>query len=189
MNPSIMKPMIKTALIILIIGLILISCKKESDNNTQLTIDGQLINHSECKSGLKSAAQTLEIPDSLSCVEYFFDNETNKLTLKHINAGFNCCPDSLYCIIELKEDTIQIQEFEKTTGCHCDCLYDLNIEIDGVIKNVYKIQFLEPYVAEQAILLFEIDLNECSQGSYCVTRKIYPWGVSSLIDLDYMHYQ
>jgi hypothetical protein len=54
------------------------------------------------------------------------------LTLKHVDAGFSCCPDSLYCNIGLKGDTILIQEFEKTAVCKCNCLYDLDIEINGV---------------------------------------------------------
>jgi len=121
----------------------------------------------------------IQTKQRFSCSEYLFDKENNKLTLKHINAGFNCCPDSLYCIVELKSDTILIQEFEKSAPCRCNCLYDLDIEIGSVDLKKYQIKFIEPYVADHNELLFEIDLTKNSTGSYCVTRKQYPWGVNS----------
>lgn len=174
-----MKPIIYSLLIVSFLGL-MISCEKNNDNNKQLIVTGQLISNSTCKNDLKSSSQIIETPDSLSCVEYSFDKETNKLTIKHINAGFNCCPDSLYCKAEQKGDTIQIQEFEKSTKCWCNCLYDLDIVIDGVNKKTYQIKFEEPYIADQKKLTFEINLSADSNGRYCVTRKQYPWGQNSL---------
>lgn len=162
-----------------LIGIVIISCEKDN-NNKQLIITGQLISNSTCKNDLKSNSQITETSDSLSCVEYSFDNEKNKLTLKHLNAGFNCCPDSIYCKVELNGDTILIQEFEKTAQCHCNCLYDLNIEINGVVLKKYQVKFEEPYVAEQNKLVFEIDLTKDQNGTYYVTRKQYPWGMDSL---------
>ena len=122
-----MKKLTYSLLTVSLIGLMIFSCEKNNDNDKQLKITGQLISNSTCKNGLKSSSQNVETPDSLSCVDYSFDKEKNKLTLKHINAGFNCCPDSLYCKIELKSDTILIQEFEKVADCRCNCLYDLDI--------------------------------------------------------------
>ncbi|MBN2484471.1 MAG: hypothetical protein JXB34_00720 [Bacteroidales bacterium] len=175
-----MRKIIYSLLTVSLIGLLIISCENKDDNDKQLVITGQLISNSSCKNDLKSGYQVVETPDSLSCVEYSFDSEANKLILKHINAGFNCCPDSLYCKIELKGDTIEIQEFEKTPQCHCNCLYDLNIDINGVELKKYQIKFVEPYVSEQNKLVFEIDLTKDANGTYCVTRKQYPWGMDSL---------
>jgi len=110
-------------------------------------------------------------------VDYSFNANTNTLTITHINAGFNCCPDSLYCKISKNIDTIIIQEFEKIPQCNCNCLYDLDIEINGVESKKYQIKFVEPYVGEQGKLEFEIDLKNNEIGSYCVTRKQYPWGI------------
>jgi hypothetical protein len=175
-----MKKIIYSFLTASLIGLVIISCEKNDGNDKQFIISGQLISNSTCKNDLKSSLQVVETSDSLSCVEFTFDNEKNKLTLKHINAGFNCCPDSLYCKIELKGDTILIQEFEKTAQCHCNCLYDLDINIHGVESKKYQIKFVEPYVSEQNKLIFEIDLTKESNGKNCVTRKLYPWGMDSL---------
>lgn len=161
-----------------VIGLVIFSCEKIIDN--QLIMTGQLIGNTDCKSGLLSGSEVDETPDSLSCVDYSFDVETNKLSLKHINAGFNCCPDSLYCTIRLVGDTILIQEFEKTAKCNCNCLYDLDIEINGVDVKKYQVKFIEPYASEQSKLEFEMDLTSATNGSFSVTRKLYPWGVISL---------
>jgi len=164
-----MKKTICSLLTVSLIGLLIFSCGK--NNDTQLTITGQLISNSTCKNDLKSSSEIVETPDSLSCVDYSFDIEKNKLTIKHINATFNCCPDGLYCEIELKGDTILIQEFEYSAQCYCNCLYDLNIEVTGVEQRNYQVKFVEPYVSGQNKLEFEIDLVEVTDGSYCVTRK------------------
>jgi len=175
-----MKKIIYSLLTCSLIVLVILSCEKNDDYDKQLIISGQLISNTTCKNDLKSRSQIVETPDSLSCVNYSFDKENNKLTIRHINAGFNCCPDSLYCKIELKGDTILIQEFEKVADCRCNCLYDLDFEISGVDLKKYQLKFIEPYVAEQDKLVFEIDLNSDQNGTYCVIRKLYPWGIDSL---------
>lgn len=160
------------------ISLIIISC--ENLSIPKYTTAGQLTNHSDCKNGLKSTSLLTETPDSLSCVEYSFNEKKNILTLTHINAGFNCCPDSLYCFVGSVGDTIHIQEFESSNTCRCNCLYDINIDITGVESKTYLLQLIEPYAESQAELLFEINLNESTTGCICVTRKQYPWGVVSM---------
>jgi len=90
--------------------LLVISCENEKENAKQLVLSGKILSHSDCKD-LKSDL-VFFTTDSLSCAEYSFDSSTNKLFIKHINAGFNCCPDSLYCNVTVSNDTIIIQEFE-----------------------------------------------------------------------------
>lgn len=169
-----------SCLFLLFIVIFFISCEKNTSSDKPLTLSGQLIKSSACKSNLKSAYINDAIPDSLSCVEYSFDAEKNKLTIKHINAGFNCCPDSIYCKIDLNNDTIFIKEFEKMFLCDCNCLYDLDINIDGVENKKYQLKFEEPYALDQNKFIFNIDLQKNPNGTYCVTRKQYPWGMNSL---------
>jgi len=147
------------------------SCDKEQEN----TLTGNLINHTGCK--VFKSYIIPNTPDTLSCINYSFDPSNNKLTLNHINAGFNCCPGSLYCDIKMINDTIIIQEFEKEALCDCDCLYDLEIELTGVFPKIYYLKFIEPYIGDQEKLFFQLDLEHNNQGSYCVTRKRYPWGM------------
>jgi len=152
------------------------SCENEKENNTNtgdpLILSGELINHTECK--VFKAADT---PDTLSCISYEFDAATNKLTLHHINAGFNCCPDSLYCEVSLVEDTIIIEEFEKESLCNCNCLFDLDMKLEGIESKKYYIKIVEPYIEDGELLYFDMDLVNSTEDSFCVIRNNYPWGI------------
>jgi hypothetical protein len=175
-----MKTKINSILIFFCIGIFVLSCTKEKENK-QLDFSGKLISHSSCKSGLKSTLESLNTSDSLSCIEWVFEDSTNKLSIKHVNAGFNCGYDSLYCGISLSGDTIMVQEHETSNGANCDCLFDLDFEISGIANKKYQIRFIEPYRYDQAELSFEMDLINEKEGSFCVTRKLYPWGMESTI--------
>jgi hypothetical protein len=99
------------------------------------------------------------------------------LIFKHINAGFNCCPEGFYCNVSLKNDTIVIEEFENSSLCDCNCLFDLDIEVKGVETKTYQIKFIEPYCGDQAKLEFPVNLAVLKDGIFCVTRTRYPWGI------------
>jgi len=159
-----------------VIGFFIFGCKEETTDPQQL-ITGQLIKRTSCKDNFKSASKIT--PDSLSCIDYYFDGE-NKLTIKHINAGFNCCPESLWCKVSVKNDSIIVQEFEKSALCDYNCLYDLDMGVTGVAAKKYLLKFIEPYCGEQEKLIFEIDLTNIKKGLFCVTRKQYPWGIYSI---------
>jgi hypothetical protein len=161
--------------IIVFIGLLIFStysCEKNKINNN---ITGKLIKSTDCKT-FKSASINSDFSDTSSCIIYSFDASVNKLILKHVNAGFNCCPEELYCTVSMNNDTIIIQEFEKKSLCRCNCLYDLDIELIGVESKNYSIKIIEPYAMGQEKLNFKLDLEHSNEGSYCVTRKQYPWG-------------
>jgi hypothetical protein len=161
--------------IILFIGLLIFSTFSCEENKIDNNITGKLIKNTDCKT-FKSASIDSDFSDTLSCIIYSFDISTNKLIMKHINAGFNCCSEELYCTISVNKDTIIIQEHEKKALCDCNCLYDLDIELDGVESKNYYIKIMEPYAMDQEKLNFELDLEHSIEGSYCVTRKHYPWG-------------
>jgi hypothetical protein len=115
------------------------------------------------------------LADSVSCVDYRYNMVSNKLTLLHRNAGFNCCPGHLSCKAFISNDTIYVQELEKTSGCRCNCLYDLNIELTGVKSGAYQIEFVEPYSGNKEKISFGLDLTNETANTYCVVRKNYPW--------------
>jgi hypothetical protein len=163
-----MKLTITSLFALIAIELLFYACEK---NN--LSSNG-LISHSECKGKSKSTA--IETPDSISSIEYSFDSPNGKLSIKHINAAFNCCFDSLFCDIIVNKDTIIIQECETIKqACYCDCLYDLNIEVNDIVPQKYFIKITEPLCGDQPRLNFEIDLQKDKKGSYSVIRKKYPW--------------
>jgi hypothetical protein len=140
-------------------------------------ISGELVSHTDCK-GFASAKQTsMKISSGESCVEYTFDSETGKLSIKHINAAFNCCPEDISCTISTVNDTIFIRETEVDGLCNCLCLFDLDIELEGLLPTSYYAKFEEPYLDKDEKLEFEINLQDKPSGSYCTTREEYPWGL------------
>lgn len=142
------------------------ACEKEV---IQPDISGELLSHSKCKS----------YAGNESIVTYYYDDSTGALNLMHINAGFNCCPDSLHCIVEYDNDTIFILEREKRKPemalCKCYCLMDIEIVLTGVLKKSYILKFDELYAEDN--IEFNIDLPNTSSGTYVVERNYYPWGL------------
>lgn len=165
------------ALGFLLIAGVIFSCQKNNEPaTTNNIITGKLVSNSDCKSNLKSSGLYGNLADTLSCIEYVYDNTKNQLYIKHVNAGFNCCPGNLYCQFNLVGDTIFIEEFETTALCNCNCLFDLEIEIDGVMPQHYILAFIEPYAGNETKIMFGANFGSSASGSYCVTRKNYPWG-------------
>ena len=171
-----MKTIYLLSIVLMFIVLLFIGCEKKNNENPNESINGKLINYSDCKS-FKSTVLKSDNEKNESCIEYFYDSQNKRLQLNHINAGFNCCPDILYCNIIVPNDSIIISEFEKNALCHCNCLYDLEIEINGIESKKYFIRIIEPYCGNQTKLNFEIDLISCNEGMYCVNRNNYPWGL------------
>lgn len=162
---------------VLLIGLILflVGCEKTNPESHK-NLAGEVLNYSSCKSGNSTSKFKMD-SDTLSCVNYTYHHDQKKLVLKHINAGFNCCPGDISCRFELVGDTIKVREFEELQQCSCNCLYDLDLEIDGIEDKSYILYFIEPYYQGPNLLIFKIDLSDEATGDYCVTRNNYPWGV------------
>lgn len=154
---------------------LLSSCTIEPENPAEMNLTVRLLGNPQCIY-LKSPENHAETPNSQSCMEFAFDQDNRKLILKHLNAGFNCCPESLWCTVTFRNDTIIIQEFEKNMGCKCNCLYDLDMELEGVEPGKYQLRLIEPYLGTQQPLIGLLDLLTQKQGSFCVSRTNYPWG-------------
>ena len=162
-----------------LIAVLFIGCKKESIQSITdeeiPAFSGMLTDHSGCK-GYQTEISADKTGDTLSCIEYVYDVSTHKLIMKHINAGFNCCAGSLYCRVNMLGDTIFVEEFEKLPACNCNCLFDLDMEINGLIAKKYHFIFIEPYCGDQEKLFFDVDFSNVTQGRFCVKRTYYPWG-------------
>lgn len=143
----------------------------------QTGLNGKLISNSECKNGLTMIVES-ETSDTLCCVEYEYESSTKTLHLNHINAGFNCCPVQILLSAKLTNDTIIVRETERSSLCNCNCLFDLEIEICAVEAGKYYLTFDEPYIGSQEKLSVLLDLIKEEEGSFCVTRTRYPWGMS-----------
>jgi hypothetical protein len=147
--------------------LLIISCENQKDP-AEYVITGSLVNSSECKS-FKSGDLYTDGWDTIYCIQYSYDGSSKILSLKHINAIFNCCPDSLFCEVSYNNNTIIIRENEKENLCSCVCQYDLNIELTGVVRDQYLVIFIipRPYVYAESPLIFNMNLQLNNEGEYC----------------------
>ena len=144
---------------------------------------GVLISHTDCHSEANAAA-AYEVPTDMSCVDWRYSND-NVLRLKHINAGFNCCPGDITADIAIRNDTILIVEHEEQSMCDCSCLYDLVFEIRNLETSRYTIRIVEPYVQPgDERLEFSVDLVDLPAGMRCAYRSHYPWGYLSSMPHD-----
>ena len=170
-----MKTIMYYLIMVFLLIALIFSCIRESENSDELNLTIKLFGNPQCNS-LKAANLDAVIPNSKSCIEYSYNKSLKILSVKHINAGFNCCPESLTCTVTYKNDSIIIQEFEKNMGCKCNCLYNLEMEVEGVEPGKYQLRMIEPYLGNQDKLDFDLDLLKQKEGSHCVDRNIYPWG-------------
>ncbi|OGU11673.1 MAG: hypothetical protein A2X61_05395 [Ignavibacteria bacterium GWB2_35_12] len=151
-------------------------CEKTSDVSNG-NPNGTLVKYTGCKNTTGIAVSDTT-PDNLDCIEYSFDNDDGILRLKHINAGFNCCPGKLTADISINSDAIIINEKEQEAGCKCECLFDIDYEIKNLDSWTFRIVVVEPYRSvEEDVLEFDVDLKAQPSGKFCVERNNYPWNM------------
>jgi hypothetical protein len=108
-------------------------------------------------------------------VEYRSD-ESGRLQLRHLNAGFNCCPGKLGAEVNVSGRLITVTETEEQAGCRCLCLFDLEIEVTDLEQGEYALVLVEPYAASRGpALVSTVSLGSSGEGRFCVERHGYPW--------------
>ncbi|MFC2135217.1 hypothetical protein ACFLTH_11420 [Bacteroidota bacterium] len=135
---------------------------------------GELIGYSNCK-----------IPGDTSfcfghasnedCIEYKYDGK-GTLRLTHINSVFSLCPGKLTADITVNTGSIVIEEHETGIGCFEMCLYNLDYVINNLNPDTYSVKVLSPYPVKKRPLEFSVDLTHAGNGSFHLTRNVYPWG-------------
>jgi hypothetical protein len=138
---------------------------------------GRLVSRTDCKGAISTASGAAVAPtSSQECVEYDYDGRS-LLRLKHVNAGFNCCPGTISADIDVSARTVRIEEKESSSLCDCSCLYDLSYEIAALPPGTYRLSVIGPYQPDtDPPLSFDVDLGRAASGSFCVERTRYPWG-------------
>ena len=159
-------------------GLVTIGgCKKSVE--AQLIPTGALLNATDCKEFLANTSGSLDDfapAQHDDCIEYHY-NGTNTLVLRHISAGFNCCPGEITAEIDFNNSLITITEREEKQDCRCLCLFDLDYEVINLSPGVYTLRIIEPYVEESdQVLELTLELMSANSGTHCVQRTSYPWG-------------
>jgi len=167
----------RLAIVIMIALFIFGSCKEHVvAPKTQAT--GILTDYEGCKTfatttGLEGSLHS----NATECIEYEYDGNA-VLILKHINAGFNCCPGKIDATISVTENMIVVEDREEEQGCFCQCLYDLRYEILELAPGEYTIAVRGPYIEDtDERLIFNVQLFGAGSGTFCVNRTHYPWGV------------
>ena len=148
----------------------LVGCRSEPSGPTSTTAEptGQLTGYTGC-----SSPQLTGPADDCLEYEYFRDGS---LHLRHVGAGFNCCPGEISATITISANEVVIAEAESESACRCLCLYTIEYEIKNLQRGRYEIRLLEPYVTdEDDPLVCTIDLTASSSGRCCVERNHYPW--------------
>lgn len=167
-------------LLLIVIGLLLIiRCSgdvvtgESPESETEVT----MVSHTQCKT-FDRASPAYDISSNLDCLEYDYDGSA-VLHISRINAGFNCCPDSLTASIEIDGSSVIIHEAESlTNGCHCLCLYDMAYDIGPLSPRQITVYVREPYLQSgDQLIAVTIDLASEPSGSICIERTHYPWGL------------
>jgi len=136
---------------------------------------GDLLEMTGCLLQQPPETATISVPSDQDCIEYSY-NGAGLLTLRHLNAGFNCCPE-YETMVQIVEGVITIEEIEIAGMCDCLCLFDLDYRIINLPPGQYTIQVIEPYTTEtDEKLEFTVDLQSTPNGMFCVSRDHYPWG-------------
>ncbi len=148
-----------------------------TDKHTNpLNSSGALVGQSEY-GGFRLSAAIDTLPDNSSCIEYNFVGDSI-LYIRHVNAGFNCCP-LIAATVDVKGDEITIIEsesFPEGYGCNCLCLFDLDYEVYDVQPGIYTISVEELYLTgDDEPMQFSVNLSESKSGVFCVERGHYPW--------------
>jgi len=154
----------------LIILLGTLGCERE----TAVVPAINLIRSSTCKSHeVKASDYQSPETDCVQCSWVAGDT----LHIKHINAGFNCCPEGFNTSLKVSGDTLVITESEHSSLCDCCCLFDLEFDLTGITRKSWWIRVEEPYrKPTDDRVIFNINLSEITQKEVCFVRTGYPWG-------------
>ena len=127
----------------------------------------------DCK-GLDTKS-TQDIGTNQDCIQY--DYQDNVMIIKHVNAGFNCCPEGFTVDLKVSGDTLIISESENSSLCDCSCLFDLDYTLTDIKKDTWWIKVNEPYLqgSDDQQILFQVNLNKNPAGEKCFERTQYPW--------------
>jgi hypothetical protein len=164
------------AALVFMLALACIGCDEEEADPivADPDISGNLVQVVGCKSGFSQSSADR----SQGCVQFTYDATSRKLTLVHVNAGFNCCPEEIKADVTVDNDTIRIVESQRGPNCRCDCLFDLHIVVENVPPRTFGVFVEEPLRNQQDVPIdFTIDLAKDTQGEHCVARNFYPWGM------------
>jgi hypothetical protein len=119
------------------------------------------------------------------CLQYWFDS-SRTMHIKHINAAYNCCMESLMISYEIKGPVVLVSEIDNADSsslCKCLCLHDVEYEIRDLPATVNKIEIVEPYalidnISGEKPLCCSFVYPKPDTLTCCVERCHYPWMIN-----------
>lgn len=169
----------KIGIFLFTLSLLITNSCKLNENSIPFQPVASLVSYHGCKtfqeeSGASSLVSLFH-DQNQDCIEYQYYGDS-VLEIRHINAGFNCCPGEIVARVDINDNMIVIKESETESQCLCLCLFDVNYRIEGLMPGKYTIKIIEPYTNDQEEKLeFTLDLSRATSGTYCVRRNHYPW--------------
>lgn len=141
-------------------------CEKElSNENTQIK-DFSYFGCKKNKSDAVTGFAAVKGFESNEYIEYKADAD-GYLHIKHVNAVFNCCPDTITATSSIDGNKISIVESETNPICNCICDYDLEYKLGPLSKRKYTLIFSRD---DQEYLRFNIDYNSSLKGRIVVPK-------------------
>lgn len=122
--------------------------------------------NSGCKANALGAAAINGTLPYTESVHYTYDG--TMLFLTHMNTAFNCCPESITATTTVMTGMITIEEKENlsTKVCSCECLYDLDMQVDNVAAGQYGVKITKPQRPTLLPIEFILDLHTQTSGTY-----------------------
>ncbi len=102
-------------------------CKKETSNESLRIKDFSYLGCKETKSFIASLHGEEYIEYKAIADGYLY--------IKHVNAVFNCCPDTIKADVSMEGNIITIVESETNPICDCICDYDLEYTLGPLTPN------------------------------------------------------
>ena len=156
----------KTKIILWIGALLLLTagagCEKEKTNEMQL----RDFSYVGCKENIDKTKQSFSesILKNQECIEYRAI-EDGYLHIKHINAQFNCCPDTIKVNFSTGNNGFVITEDEQNPKCNCFCNYDLEYSIGPLSSKEYTIFIYKGNIEQTK---FDINYTPSAEGKITI---------------------
>ena len=141
-----------------------VGCEKKKTSEIQL-ID---FSYFGCKDNSDMTKQS--ISESLLIDQEYIEHmaiEDGYLHIKHINAQFNCCPDTIMVNFSVDNNGVVITEDEQIPKCNCFCYYDLEYNIGPLSPKKYTILIYKGNLEQTK---FNIKYNSSIKGKITIKK-------------------
>ena len=137
-------------------------CEKEKTNEMQL----RDFSYVGCKENTDKTKQSFSesILKNQEYIEYRAI-EDGYLHIKHINAQFNCCPDTIKVNFSTGNNGFVITEDEQNPKCNCFCNYDLEYKIGPLSSGKHTIFIYKGSIEQKK---FNINYTPSTEGKITI---------------------